>query len=459
MEKVRQCALAVRQAAITLNDLTITRRGGVRSCGTIECEMNRGCGICWLAAVVPRARFVTGVCCALGVLLLGSACFHPTYDHPMCGPNGACPTGLECSTQGTCEPRGGSAGGDDAGADAPGDACTPPSFSSQVDTCGLALDTDLTLTGSVTYDTLTHVLQVGGVVMAVSHMTLMAKAGEVDAIFARNVRLTAGAGLVATGPLPFAIVASGSVTLDGSAAIDVGHGGAGALAVCSTPPAAGSNNLGGAGGGGGGGYGADGGRGGTGSSGAAMGGRGSDSIGMLTGPTGGCPGAAGGIGSGSGAAAGGPGGGALYIVAAGSITLGDMAVLTAAGGGGRGGGIAKGGGGGGGSGGMIFLEAPHVTGTTSQIAANGGGGGEGGDGASAGNDGIQGSSSITRAEGGTGGAPLGSDGGRGGSLEEPGGEDVFATLAGGGGGGGGAVGYVHIVSSDVQLGTVSPASL
>jgi hypothetical protein len=47
----------------------------------------------------------------------------------------------------------------------------------------------------------------------------------------------------------------------------------------------------------------------------------------------------------------------------------------------------------------------------------------------------------------------GTDGGRGGSLEQPAGEDVTAILGGGGGGG---VGYIHIASPDVQLGSISP---
>ena len=338
-----------------------------------------------------------------------------------------------------------------------GEGCATPSFSTQVDTCGLALDTDLTLSGNlVTYDTGTHELRVGAVVMAVAHMTLMAKAGDVDAILARDVHLTSGTDLVATGPLPFAIVASGSVTLDDGAAIDVGRGGAGALPVCSSPAHVGGSAAVG-GGGGGGGYGDAGGNGGTGNIAVAPGGTGAGSIGMPDGPSGGCPGGSGGIGAASGAAAGGPGGGALYIVAADSITLGGGAVLTAAGGGGRGGGSIGGGGGGGGSGGMIFLEALHVMGPTSQIAANGGGGGEGADGV-AGSDGNPGSTSTSRAEGGTGGATNGTDGGRGGSQEQPAGEDVTAKLVGGGGGGGGSVGYIHIKSNDVQLGSVSPAA-
>ena len=45
--------------------------------------------------------------------LLLSACFHPSYNHPTCGPNGECPSGLICSAQlsNTCVPA------DDAGSD------------------------------------------------------------------------------------------------------------------------------------------------------------------------------------------------------------------------------------------------------------------------------------------------------------------------------------------------------
>jgi len=48
---------------------------------------------------------------AIGILLLGTGCFHPTYDHPRCGPNGECPKGLACSVQQSCEALGGSSSG------------------------------------------------------------------------------------------------------------------------------------------------------------------------------------------------------------------------------------------------------------------------------------------------------------------------------------------------------------
>jgi hypothetical protein len=348
--------------------------------------------------------------------------------------------------------------GPGGGGDMSGSGCM--SFSSQVDTCSLTLDTDLTLTGHITYDTATHELRVEGAVTTVAHMTLPAKAGDVDAILARNVHITSGSGLTATGLRSFAIIASGSVTLDDTAEIDVGHGGAGALGVCSTPPHAGGPDPGGAGGGGGGAYGDAGGNGGAGNHNVSTGGAGGGSITMPDGPLGGCPGAAGGRGGAGVAAAGGHGGGALFIVAADRIELGDMAVLTAGGGGGRGGnqtgGSADGGGGGGGAGGMIFLEAPHVIGPNALVAANGGGGGQGGDGGAAGNNGQDGLTLASGAAGGTGGAVNGSDGGRGGSRGQTAGDNVTTSVSGAGGGGGGSVGYIHVVSSDMQLGSVSP---
>ncbi len=55
-------------------------------------------------------RSANGACIASCLALLVSACFHPNYDHPRCGPNGECPTGLTCSAQLVCEDVGGGGG-------------------------------------------------------------------------------------------------------------------------------------------------------------------------------------------------------------------------------------------------------------------------------------------------------------------------------------------------------------
>jgi len=49
---------------------------------------------------------MTGARHAVWILLLVPACFHPSYDHPMCGPGGECPSGLTCNAQLICEGMG-----------------------------------------------------------------------------------------------------------------------------------------------------------------------------------------------------------------------------------------------------------------------------------------------------------------------------------------------------------------
>ncbi|MEO7736198.1 MAG: hypothetical protein ABIY55_34890 [Kofleriaceae bacterium] len=342
------------------------------------------------------------------------------------------------------------------------DACT--TFSSQVDTCALSLTMDLALTGTVTYDTSVHVLTVDGVAIPVTSQTLATKASDMDALLVHDLHLTAGTTVRATGTLPFAIVASGSVTIDADTMIDVGAGGAGARTSCDGLATAGAPNIEGAGGGGGGGFGASGGDGGQGNSDRgqpADGGQKSLAVAaMPPGPLGGCPGASGGKGDVVGGA-GGLAGGALYVVAATSITLGAHATLTAGGGGGGGGGhgnsLGDDGGGGGGSGGLIIIEAPQLVATEGVIVANGGGGGEGSSEESGGAPGTSGARSTSRAAGGAGGSANGADGGLGGSSLVAEGAIGLGAKPGGGGGGGGGIGFVHVVSADPRIGVVSPS--
>lgn len=350
------------------------------------------------------------------------------------------------------------------GTDAPPDACI--SFSTQLDTCPLTLVADVAPTATaLSFDTNTLLLTTNdGASIAAPAAVLATHGAEVGALLVHDFQLAENAMLRATGTRPFAIVASGRIVIATSAAVDVSTGGAGALGECTTPARKGEDRPTGASGGGGGGYGAIGGNGGSGDldDGPVTGGNGAVPIPLPAGPYGGCGGATGGRGIRNAlGGAGGLGGGAVYLVAAERIQLGDMAVVTAGGGGGKGGGVDGGqgdaGGGGGGSGGMVLLEALNISGITARISANGGAGG-GGSSDLPGNDGEDASRTTVRAAGGAGGLAQGSDGGRGGSAESTSGETVLGVEVSGGGGGGGGVGYIRILSAQPpQLGDVSPA--
>jgi hypothetical protein len=362
------------------------------------------------------------------------------------------------------------ASGEDAQFDGGLDACV--TFSRQLNTCGLSATSDLSITQAATYNTSTRELRVGGLMTGTSSAQVTVNGQTVVALLVRNLTITSGVrlraeGNMAAGAPPLAIIASGNVTLEDGASIDVSDGGAGAVDVCSTQPTVGTNNSAGSGGGGGGAYGGGGGAGGAGNLGVeAAGGTGGGSVAMSTGLRGGCSGASGGVGSGNNFGASGRGGGAMLIIAASGITLGSNAVLQAGGGGGGGGtrttnpDTGDGGGGGGGSGGLIRLEAPNILAMNARIVANGGGGGEGSSSTEAGNSGAPGLAGIGPAAGGVNGAIDGADGGQGGALASPAGSSPIGALGGGGGGGGGGVGYIHILSPAAQLGVnVSPAAV
>ena len=209
----------------------------------------------------------------LGVIVLGllfgsSGCGFSSHAADDAGPPGTPGGGPDART--------GDAAGPAVDASIPPDACV--SFSAQFDTCGLlgSLGTDVRIgtPGAVNaaYNTDTHVLTVDAVAMDVPHMTVMTKGRMVDAILGHNVFVAQGVVLRASGKLPFAIVASGSITLETTAMINVAAGGAGALDSCSSPALPGTDDPGGGGGGGGGGYGAAGGAGGPGNKDASGGG-------------------------------------------------------------------------------------------------------------------------------------------------------------------------------------------
>jgi len=340
--------------------------------------------------------------------------------------------------------------------------CT--SFSSQVDTCGLTESMqDLTLTGMNTYDTAAGTLVAGSSPIAIERMQVAGKAGPIELVVVRDLHMTANARLRASGTMPLAILAFGTITLDAGAVIDVSAGGAGARTTCPGGAIAGTPADGGAGGGGGGGFAAAGGDGGNGNSDGRMpspgGPGGAAATSAPLGPLGGCPGAGGGNGDDSGGA-GGAAGGALYLVAANGIELGTGSVITAGGAGGKGGTASTfsngdAGGGGGGSGGMIMIESPMVR-SGGALTANGGGGGEASGDGSDGKDGDTGTTTTAAANGGSGGSPTGTNGGSGGAQLSPQGASVTAVDKGGGGGGGGSVGYILILSDDAMIVLASP---
>jgi hypothetical protein len=159
---------------------------------------------------------------------------------------------------------------------------------------------------------------------------------------------------------------------------------------------------------------------------------------------------------------GGAGGGAVQLYAVGAITVaGGGGILTGGGGGGGGDGTTGGdpcaptAGGGGGSGGVIYLQAERID-LAGTLAANGGGGGAGATQGANPNDGSDGGLNATPALGGNENGNDSSNGGTGGAgaTGPTQGEDDDEN----GGGGGGAVGYIVLRCNDFAgAGVVSPA--
>ena len=246
------------------------------------------------------------------------------------------------------------------------DACV--SFSSQLDTCALAEPIPLDLSGMLVFDTDTGVLTRNGISVSVVSQALPTPGGEVRALLATLVIFQNDAQLRAQGTRGFAIVATGSITMQAGSLIDVSAGGAGHRAACPSGPTRGEADDKGAAGGGGGGFGAQGGDGGNGDLDSSQSQGGSGGLAVPSPPAGvlgGCSGAGGGdqsVANPGGNA--GLGGGAVYLVSNVTIGISDTAGIQAGGGGGAGGtrtaGNGDAGGGGGGSGGMIFLEARVV---------------------------------------------------------------------------------------------------
>jgi hypothetical protein len=339
------------------------------------------------------------------------------------------------------------------------------SFASQLDTCTLSGEGDLTLTGTNTYDTTMGRLLAGTTPVTITRMQIQGKAGPIELLVVHDFTITKNARLKAIGMHPLGILAYGTITLEDGAVLDASAGGGGARTSCSAGALVGSTNDGGAGGGGGGGFGGVGGTGGNGDADGttpAAGGTGGVAVAKPAGPIGGCPGAKGGNGADPGGSAG-PAGGALYLVAKTRIDLAINAAINVGGGGGQGGRISSfsfgdAGGGGGGSGGMILIESAIVR-SDGVLAANGGGGGEASGDGDSGNSGTTGFASVSAAPGGSGNSGSGTDGGAGGALGMPNGVSVATIDNGGGGGGGGGVGYIVIASPSAVLSAASPTPI
>jgi hypothetical protein len=367
-------------------------------------------------------------------LVVIPACFNPTYDHPTCGPNGACPSGLTCNAQQICE----RASLNDPNVDA--QTCvgtglvriclqTPPTAPLTISTSTI-IDTDSS--------SMCAPIASGG-----NYCVLAATTISVEAL------------LRATGSRPLVLVARDSIAVSNT--IDVGsHRGVTPETGAGADPAtcAAGTSPGTSGGGAGGTFAGTGGTGGNSDSNAG----GTPAlVTALTELQGGCAGQ-----DGQGAAKGvkGHGGGAVFLLAGNTIDVGGG--INAAGEGGSGGANTDSGGGGGGAGGMIGFDAPMITGR-GLILANGGGGGGGSGGANPGGAGSD-PSSITAAPGGNGavagGGPVGGDGGAG-SAGLPAGPGVNGANdptneTGGAGGGGGGAGLVKAPAT-ANLGTqVSP---
>ncbi|HEX7702994.1 MAG TPA: hypothetical protein VF403_19785 [Kofleriaceae bacterium] len=259
-------------------------------------------------------------------------------------------------------------------------------------------------------------------------------------IAASDLKINAGT-LSAIGNKPLVLLATGTMTIDGSIDVASQRGGQQGAASndplqcdAGTPP---GNNGGGAGGS----FGGVGGHGGNGGG-----------VPGATKPTnamrGGCPGQDGKSGT---FGVKGLGGGVVYLIAGTKITLGGN--INASGAGGSAGVTGSAGAGGGGSGGLIGLDSPMVT-NGGAIFANGGGGAEGSGLTSKGNDGTE---SVNGAVADVSGSAstIGGDGGAGGASGAA--TNGADGTGGGGGGGGGGVGAVKLFqAASITGGVVSP---
>ncbi|HEX3474111.1 MAG TPA: hypothetical protein VHT91_03670 [Kofleriaceae bacterium] len=395
----------------------------------------------------------------VALVAFAPGCFHPVFDHPMCGPADACPPGQACNLMtGFCEAGD---GGVDPGDAMPGSTDAQLCFGSGLVTVCLSSAPSR----AVSYPTDTLLDTTG----SASCTQTMAQAGGPELCILAGTTVTIGGTLTVIGSRALVLVAADSLTVSG--AVDASSTSSGRLGAaanqgsCVDPdPIAGADDTGGAGGGAGGGLGTKGGTGGTGDlndSGPPAG----QARGGVAGPPqaltvlrGGCRGGDGGAGDLQHRSPGGDGGGAVYLIAGTTIHLSGDVFASGAGGGATQGGLgSEQGGGGGGAGGMIGLDAPGLE-ILGRVAANGGAGGGGGGevGGSPGGDGTT-ASWNTPATGGTGGGSIpGGNGAPGTAIGATSNVDGSSN-AGGAGGGAGGLGII-VVHGAMSGGTkMSPA--
>jgi hypothetical protein len=395
---------------------------------------------------------MTGVRQLAWGLLLIPACFHPSYDHPACGPNGACPSGWTCNVQLICDKAGSAAdaslpdvpttidGG--PGTDAsPGTVCYGPA--------GWQACFDAAPTGNVM---LLGAINTDGGAPCLGMSPMGWAAPQPIACFIVGDTITVpGGGTVVTGSKPRVLVANRLIAVTGVLDVASKRGDIGPPpSECqpfSTAPNVPDTGVGG-GGGAGGSFITRAGDGGNGDGGAQNGQASQADIMAPTHLRRGCPGQAGGALAAGDAGTLGLGGGSVYLVSGGEIAI--VGAINASGAGGQGG-NKRAGGSGGGSGGMIVLYSAKLTVSLAPVLmANGGGGGGG----SPGNQAPDGSDpSVTSPLVPT---PAGGNGGQGypatlNALDGTGG----ASGGGSGGGGGGGGGYIRS-NQPLTGATVSP---
>lgn len=254
--------------------------------------------------------------------------------------------------------------------------------------------------------------------------------------------LTISGTVNAIGGKPLVLLATGTLSVDGTLDVashrggQTGAGSVGANAQLCDPGTPPGNNGGGAGGS----FGARGGKGGNNGGNAGA-------IQPTAAMRGGCAGQDGKSGTNG---TKGAGGGAVYLIAGTKIAVGGA--INASGAAGTAGQSGSAGGGGGGSGGLIGLDAPLVT-NGGAIFANGGGGAEGSGNNTPGNDGNESMLGVAAAA--TASASNGGNGGAGGATT-PAGDGGDASGFGGGGGGGGAGAIELFGAASITGGVVSP---